>query len=1021
MGHKPRALALATGLLLAAAAGARLYDSPDETTLWLEDFRGLEIAADPTAGPGWAFEDQPWVLEETADGLRLAAAAGRQMQGRLFRELPLDLEVERTVAQYPYLILEVSQVEGGVFGGVSLTDADPLQPTALLERADRAGRYVLDLRQLLPRRVGMVGTLPLQLAAYGATAAGPGPFTTLRSLRLASEAPDRIDVTSTSHDGVIRRGDTVTIQVHTAAPAQAARLTLAVGTPRRGFSFDGRANVDLLPVGDAGTTWRVDLPVDAAGTSVQRRGSSVLLTVDLEGGPVPRLLTSLPFDLDTTGTPPPVRSVAVPLVSAAPILDGRLDEDAWSHCTPTGGFRTGAGEPATPGTSVRICRTMDTFYIAVTADEPAMGDLRGSAAERDAAMDADDSLQLVFWPRSAGARYEFQVNTIGTMADRKAAEGERVNVEWDTDWAAVTERGAQSWTTEFAIPIAVFELANGSDEEWGFNVERIRCAGGQPERTWWVPAPEAAGRLTGLRLDPSPFQMELSAPRVVTTRGLDVLNCNFEMDVTNRTGRQVELQALCAVQVEGTGRGLQATLVQQPDEHDVLQIPLVVPSPGRYEFYWRLFAPGQPRLIATGRRTFTIEYQALTATWAPPLQDGVIYPNSGVTDAVASVTFDSGGKDGLLLTGRLLAGDRQVATHSLLTQGTTAQLSLPVAALEPGAYLLEVTLRDGERELARANLAIDKRPGPRPMAVALDPSGLVEVAGELLLPVAWSDGPPPPGLPFAVQIGRLTPAEAPEEVLVVHRLDDLVAAADEARTGPLSDATRESLRRAVAAVRESPMLFGYLLADTPELLPLSPEYLQQVRALVAEEDPTHPCLLLARGPAGVRSYAASADIVIAAVDASWLPGTLEAAGGKPVWLHLPVGASTPMALLRSQAHQGLLLGARGLVFSAPGGLGEQQQAALAALREQLLGLTPAFLGESLPDLQVAPPVLLFARRPASGLVVVVTNPTAQPQELSLRGLPADRLELDGTPVQAPEGRLVDRLAPYEVRVYFERR
>lgn len=989
-------------LLAPLAAAARLYEAPDEVTLWQEDFRDLELGAG-----GWRVEAGRLRHESTAAGLRLQAAPGAGGSGSLTRLVPVDLETDRTPTAYPYLILDLTQVEAGIFAGVGLADSDPRSQTVLIDRADRAGRFVFDLRRHLARRVGWAGALPLTITARGAGAQGPGPAVTLGGLRLASVAADRIELTTTALDGTLRQGDAVTLEVHLSAAAAGVTVTLAQGTPRRPITFDGRPAVELQAADATGQIWRAVVPVTGAATSLTRGGETVLVSADIDGGPLPRLLTSLPFDLDTSGAPPPPRSLAMPLVETAPIVDGRLDEEAWLASLPSRGFTAG-GAAASPDTVVRLCRTIDTLYLAVTAEEPAIGGLRADSAERDEAVEADDSVIVDLAPQE-GRHYQFAVNSVGTVADRRIV-GDAVEVAWDADWAAVVERTGSAWTVEFAIPLAVLGLGEGSRETWGFNVERMRYAGGAPEHSAWAPPRGPVGRLDPAGFDPTPFRLQLSEPRLVLSAGPGVIRADLQLDVRNRTGAEVDLLGLGMVVIDGGPAPARHELSLRDGEQQTLLLPLAVPEEGRYEFVWRLFGPGKPRLLAAGRRWLEVVHRPLQAAWAEPVRDGAVAVGTG--EVVAEVTV-AGAAPGALLSGELSDGERVVARHSLLTEGDQARLSLGIADLPAGDYTLAVRLSEGDRELAAVTLPLNLRAAAPVAAVSADPSGLMRVRGELFLPVGWV-GEPPGGVGANLVVG----STADPERLLIADLSPLVTGAPEAATGPLSEATRAALAAAVEPLRRSEQLFGYLLADTPEALPVAPDYLRACRELLAELDPEHPCLIQCRGRNGIERYAAAADLVVAALDAGRLPAVLEleALGRRPVWLGLTIGAGTPSAALRSQLLLGLAAGARGFVISAPGEAATQHAAAIEAVRLELVGLTPALLGAPAPEVTATAPAVVWARRLTTGLTVLVANPGAEAVEVTVSGLPDGNLERGSELLPATGGRLPLRLGPFEVQL-----
>ena len=216
-------------------------------------------------------------------------------------------------------------------------------------------------------------------------------------------------------------------------------------------------------------------------------------------------------------------------VKEPPVIDGRLDDPAWSHARRLGPcwLLGGAGELPAAATYFRVVWTSTTLYVAASCDEPLGDRITAEITEYDGPVYTDDSVEIFLDPEGAGAGYaQLAVNTLGTRFDARQL-GERLltrwyitggprQASWDPTWAAKARVEEEGWIVELAIP---FEYLGGTPrpgDTWGANFCRERYA--QEELSTWTPLagitflqPQAFGRLT--------FRGGAVSPPEVLTRG----------------------------------------------------------------------------------------------------------------------------------------------------------------------------------------------------------------------------------------------------------------------------------------------------------------------------------------------------------------------------------------------------------------------------------------------------------------------------------------------------------------------
>ena len=165
------------------------------------------------------------------------------------------------------------------------------------------------------------------------------------------------------------------------------------------------------------------------------------------------------------------------VLTSSLVLDGRLDEEAWASVADSIARLTTIEprEGADPSgrTVVKVLADAREIVIGVRCDDPQPGKMVSHAKARDAVLDEEDHLTLVFDTFFDGrSGYVFSINPSGARSDGLVvAEGEEMNTAWDAIWEAKTARDGAGWSAEIRIPIRSLSFPKDHDR-WGFNVER---------------------------------------------------------------------------------------------------------------------------------------------------------------------------------------------------------------------------------------------------------------------------------------------------------------------------------------------------------------------------------------------------------------------------------------------------------------------------------------------------------------------------------------------------------------------
>ena len=136
---------------------------------------------------------------------------------------------------------------------------------------------------------------------------------------------------------------------------------------------------------------------------------------------------------------------AARIQSAAPRIDGRLDEAVWDEAAVVATFlqrdpvyRARASE----ATEVRVLFDDERLYIAFRCLDSAPADIVASHMRRDADLHDDDNVSVILDTYNDGrGGYYFSTNALGAQRDGLLSnEGRSRNEAWDCVWACKAQR-----------------------------------------------------------------------------------------------------------------------------------------------------------------------------------------------------------------------------------------------------------------------------------------------------------------------------------------------------------------------------------------------------------------------------------------------------------------------------------------------------------------------------------------------------------------------------------------------------
>jgi hypothetical protein len=200
--------------------------------------------------------------------------------------------------------------------------------------------------------------------------------------------------------------------------------------------------------------------------------------------------------------------VVVPELAEAPLLDGQLDDAAWSLATPLAPFAdpAGRGWPALQ-TSGWAGRSDSTLYFAFRCDETRLDSL----VTHYAAQWRNDCVEVWFDPDNRRTSFaHIIVSAAGAVQTERTVQDEWGEGHRDDAWrprlGCRTGRAANAWTVELAVPLADLGIL-GPGALVGFDAARERQPGGGEVSAWTTGGFNAARYFGEVLLSSSPVSL----------------------------------------------------------------------------------------------------------------------------------------------------------------------------------------------------------------------------------------------------------------------------------------------------------------------------------------------------------------------------------------------------------------------------------------------------------------------------------------------------------------------------------
>ena len=199
------------------------------------------------------------------------------------------------------------------------------------------------------------------------------------------------------------------------------------------------------------------------------------------------------------------KSIAAFQVDVPPIIDGRLDDDAWAFATLVQDLHQvnpQEYDPPSEKSEIYVVYTRDALYIGARFLDSEPENISAQVLRQGDFSLGDDSFTVIIDPFNNGrSGYAFDLTPNSIRNQAVFANVTDENWQWDGIWHGEAIRDDKGWVAEIEIPFKTLSF-NPNNQTWGLNFSRY--IGRKAEQIGWVSAnrrqnPANSGTLTGIK------------------------------------------------------------------------------------------------------------------------------------------------------------------------------------------------------------------------------------------------------------------------------------------------------------------------------------------------------------------------------------------------------------------------------------------------------------------------------------------------------------------------------------------
>ena len=163
-------------------------------------------------------------------------------------------------------------------------------------------------------------------------------------------------------------------------------------------------------------------------------------------------------------------------VTDAPVIDGRLTDEAWLHALVADHFRQrdpDEGQPATERTEIRVLYDDNALYVGARLYDAEPSAIATRLSTRDGSPDSD-SITLYLDPRhDHRTGVQFTITSSGVQGDAAISNDTFTDQSWDAVWSSAVSHDAEGWSAELRIPLSQLRINVEDAQTWGINISRF--------------------------------------------------------------------------------------------------------------------------------------------------------------------------------------------------------------------------------------------------------------------------------------------------------------------------------------------------------------------------------------------------------------------------------------------------------------------------------------------------------------------------------------------------------------------
>ena len=163
-------------------------------------------------------------------------------------------------------------------------------------------------------------------------------------------------------------------------------------------------------------------------------------------------------------------------ITTAPVIDGRLVDEAWAPAQVADHFRQRdplEGEPATERTEVRVLYDDHALYVGARLYDSDPAAISRRLGSRDAWPDADYVTVSLDPRHDHRTGMQFTVTAAGVQRDSVISNDTFTDDSWDAVWSSAVAHDEEGWSAELRIPFSQLRINMVDQRPWGINVSRF--------------------------------------------------------------------------------------------------------------------------------------------------------------------------------------------------------------------------------------------------------------------------------------------------------------------------------------------------------------------------------------------------------------------------------------------------------------------------------------------------------------------------------------------------------------------